>query len=396
MAQDTDPGIGTGTETGSGFPAGAVPNNVQKGCVDFDRSLEVLIMGNKAGAYGLKQPNMCEHLMFAYQREGWIDKMRSASSEIKRDLGAPMCPEEIYDELHPLKSTIRLRQSPVAYLGKSTHSDWTEVALQDDPNGGKYIEICESSLGGATIDEVQVSYPDAVLECYGGLQALQTPCVTDIIGTCGGGENGYKLWWPLYQTILPTVDETTTDETDNFLTDVKYRTLSLDSSAAYELVGTCDCDCCSSADQTLTLTLQDATEGIVCINGCDSSGLCYCSNRQIRINYATAFSYGANMDPALEEAIVLLALVRAIDTPAKPCGCDNSMIDALLAIDPTASTEFATKLSYGPTKAGMSVMRIMNKFKERPHFNQAVQSGGLFSGRRTKRTLRRRSVLRGY
>lgn len=395
MAQDTDPGIGTGSPATGGLPSSGSPSVVPSPCVSFDRSLEILIMGNKAGAYGLKQPNMCEHLMFAYQREGWIDKMRAASSEIKRDLGAPMCPEEIYNELHPLKSSIRLRQAPVAYLGKKTGSIWTEVSLTDDPNGGKYIEICDSALGGATIDEVQVSYPDSILECYSGMQSLQTPCVTELVGTCGGGENGYKLWWPDYQLIVPTVDETTIEATEDFLTDIKYRVVSLDASAAYELVGTCECECCSSSTP-LTLTLQDATEGLVCINGCENSGLCYCSNRQIRINYATAFSYGADMDPALEEAIVLLALVRAKDTPAKPCGCDNSMIDSLLETDPTAATEFATKLSYGPTVAGMSVMRIMNKFKERPHFNQPVFSGGLLSGRRTKKTNRRPSVLRGY
>lgn len=102
------------------------------------------------------------------------------------------------------------------------------------------------------------------------------------------------------------------------------------------------------------------------------------------------------MDPALEEALVLLALVRAGDTPAKPCGCDNSMIDALLEIDPTAATEFATKLSYGPTVAGMTVMRIMNKFQKRPHFNQVVQTGGLLSSRRVKKTRRQPSVLRGF
>jgi hypothetical protein len=393
MAFDTDPGIGIGTATGSGFPSGITPSNVQQGCVDFDRSLEILIMGNKAGAYGLKQPNICEVIMFAHQREGWIDKMRVASSILKRDLGAPLCPEEVYDELHPLNSSIRLRQSPVAYLGKQVTSAWLEVNLSVDPGGGKYVEICEGDLGGATIDEVQVSYPDAILECYTGLQALQTPCVTTIIGTCAGGD-GYKLWWPDYQLVDPSLDETVIENTDDFITAVKYRTVSLDADAAYEYVGTCDCECCSTTP-ALTLTLEDATEGRVCINSCDVSDLCYCSNRQIRINYATAFSYGATMDPALEEALVLLALVRAGDTPAKPCGCDNSMINSLLEIDPTASTEFATKLSYGPTVAGMTVMRIVNKLLKRPHYNEPVGTGGLLSGRRVKKTNRDRSFLRG-
>lgn len=394
MPSDTDPGVGVGTQTGSGFPSGIIPSNVQQGCVDFDRSLEILIMGNKAGAYGLKQANMCEHLMETYQRDGWIDKMRAAGSELKRDLGAPLCPEPIYDELHPLKSSIKVRQAPVAYLGKQVFSAWLEKTLIVEA-GGKYIEICEGDLGGATIDEVQVSYPDSILECYFGFQALQTPCVTTILGTCSGGD-GYKLAWPDYQLVDPQVDETELSQAADFITTVKYRTVSLDATQAYEYVGICDCACCSGGEAVLTLTLEDAVEGLVCINDCETTDMCYCGNRQIRINYATAFSFGAGMDPALEEALVLLALVRAGDTPAKPCGCDNSMIDALLEIDPTAATEFATKLSYGPTVAGMTVMRIMNKFQKRPHFNQVVQTGGLLSSRRVKKTRRQPSVLRGF
>lgn len=395
MADDTDPGIGVGDPIGSGFPSASTPGLVPQSCVTFDRSLEILIMGNKAGAYGLKQPNMCEVIMAAYQREGWIDKMRAASSELKRDLGAPMCAEPIYGELHPLKDSIRLRQSPVSYLGKTAYSDWLEVALTVDATGG-YMELCDGDLGGADISEVQVSYPDEILECYHGLQTLQAPCVTRLVGSCGGGTDGYKLWWPIYQLVKPDIDETVVENIpDDFLAAIKWRTVTLDATLAYEYVGTCDCECCST-EPALTLTLEDATEGVVCINSCDTSDLCSCSNRQIRINYATAFGYGAAMDPALEEALVLLSLVRAGDTPAKPCGCDNSMINTLLEIDPTAATEFATKLTYGPTRAGMNVMRIINKFLKRPHFNQNVQTGGLLSGRRVRKKLRRPSYLRGY
>lgn len=396
MAQDTDPGIGVGDPIGSGFPSAATPSLVPQGCVSFDRSLEVLIMGNKAGAYGLKLPNICEVIMHAHQREGWIDKMRAASSEIKRDLGAPMCAEPIYNEVHRLKDSIRLRQAPVAYLGRESYSDWLEVNLTVDATGG-YVELCDGDLGGSDISEVQVSYPDEILECYSGLQTLQAPCVTRLIGSCGAGStDGYRLWWPIYQLVKPDVDETTVDElATDFVDKIKWRTVSLDDTLSYEYIGICDCECCSN-ETDLTLTLEDSTEGIVCINSCDTSDLCQCNNRQIRVNYATAFSYGAGIDPALEEALVLLSLVRAGDTTARPCGCDNRNIDELLKLDPTASTEFATKLSYGPTVAGMSVMRIINKFLRRPHFNQPVISGGLFSGRRVRKKKRDRSYLRGY
>ena len=394
MPQDTDPGVGVGDPIGSGFPSSSTPSLVPQTCVSFDRSLEILIMGYKGGAYGFASPNMCEHLMAAYQREGWIDKLRVASADIKRDLGAPLCPEPIYDELHPLKSKIKLRQAPVAYLGKETFSDWLEVNLTDDGVVGKYVEICDSALGGATIDEVQVSYPDEVLECYGGLQTLQAPCVTRIIGSCGGGEDGYKLWWPIYQLVEPQVDETDITKTADFIAKIKWRVVSLDSSLAIEIVGDCSCGCCDSAGD-LTATLEDATEGWICIESCVTDSLCTCYSRQIRVNYGTAFSYGAGVDPALEEALVLLALTKAGDTPAKPCGCDNSMINALLKIDPTSSTDFATKLSYGPTVAGMAVMRTVNRALKRPHYNQDVVTGGLFSGRNVKKKGRRPSYMRG-
>lgn len=160
-------------------------------------------------------------------------------------------------------------------------------------------------------------------------------------------------------------------------------------------MGDCDCGCCDDAS-ALTVTLEDAVEGWICIESCVADSLCTCYDRQIRVNYGTAFSYGAGIDPALEEALVLLALTKAGDTPAKPCGCDNSMINALLAIDPTSSTDFATKLSYGPTVAGMSVMRTVNRALKRPHYNQAVMSGGLFSGRNIKKKGRRPSYMRGF
>ena len=396
MALDTDPGVGVGDPVGSGFPSASTPSLVPQSCVSFDRSLEILIMGNKAGAYGLKEAMACEHLMAAYQREGWIDKMRAAAAELRRDLGAPLCAVPVYDELHPLKTRIKLRQAPVAYLGKETYSTWLEVNLVDDLPIGKYVEICDGDLGGATIDEVQVSYPDAILECYSGLQTLQAPCVTRLIGSCGGGAtDGYKLSWPAYQLVDPAIDETDISEAADFITAIKWRVVSLDATLAVEIVGECDCDCCNSASD-LTVTLEDSIEGIVCIESCVTDSLCTCYDRQIRVNYGTAFSYGAGVDPSLEEALVLLALVKAGDTPAKPCGCDNSMIDALLKIDPTSSTEFATKLSYGPTVAGMAVMRAVNKALKRPHYNQPVMTGGLFTGRKINKKRRAPSLLRGY
>jgi len=327
MAQDTDPGVGTGTPIGGGLPSAAIPDAIPAACVPYDRSLELLMLGMKTGAYGLKSPDYCDVWWKVYQREGWIDKLRTAHAEIKRDLGAPLCPEAHLDELHDLKTRIRLRQAPVSYLGQQVYTDWAEVNLTIDWDvdvAEGYIDLCDSQLTPGTITDAQVSYPDAVLDVYRGLQTLQAPIVNRLTATCGGGEDGYRLTWPLYQLVKPDVDETenTVAEQGNFITAVKWRSGQVDADLAYEVVGECGCD---EASSTYTLTLEDATEGIVCIE-CDTGNFCSCAGKQIRINYATVFGDGAYMDPGLVQAVVLLALVHANRTPVKPRGCDKTFV----------------------------------------------------------------------
>ena len=395
MAQDTDPGIGVG------FPVPYTPPVVgdvpaADMCVPFERTLEILNIDHKPGAYG-QIGSQCEHIWTVYMREGWIDKVRMAADEIKRALGAPICPSPVYDELHKFKSRIKVRQAPVAYLGRHTFSDWTTEALTNESDdSGKYFELCDQDIAPLTINDVQFVYPDSVLECYAGLQTLQTPCIWRIEGTCGpGADDGYKISWPNHQLISPDTDEVQSTDDTHYITEIKWRTAAIDTDLAVEMVGECTCGCCDDLEDNLTATLQDATEGIVCINNCDPSMLCSCGNTYLRLNYGTAFSYGAGVSPSLEEAIVLLGLVKADRTPIKPCGCDNTWIDGMLEIDPTSANAFAAQLSYGPTVAGMRVMRIMDKFLARPHFNQEVMTGGLFSGNKTRKKRRRASYLRG-
>jgi hypothetical protein len=378
-------GTGTMTPAVPGIDVTATP--LDTGCVSFQRSLELLMLDNKCGAYGFVSTEYCGALWRVYQREGWLQKLRAAEAELKRDLGASLCPEEICDELHPAGEMIRVNQAPIAYLGRRTYSDWTERELVEDGDDW-YILVCDAELGDATIEDVQVAYPIAVTESYAGLQYLQDPHITRIYGSCLGGD-GYQLTWPKCQLVHPAENEVTESETAKFITDVKWRIATVDATLAVEMVGECDCDCCSSSS-TPTISIADATEGLVCLDN-----WCGCGRRQVRINYATAFSGCATMDPGLEEAVVMLALLKTAGSPVKPCGCDNNYTAFMLEIDPTAKTEFAHKLAYGPTNAGMTVWRTMVKYKERPHFNQAVISGGMLSGKKMSRS-RNRSYLRGY
>jgi len=369
-------------------------------CVSFQRSLELLILDNKDGAYGLETSGSCDVHWKAYQREGWLDCLKSAEAELKRDLGAPMCPQEICHELHPISKTIKLNQAPIAYIGVKTYSSWVEEGLLPSPvtsASSGYFDICDSEIpSGLTIDDIEVSYPDSILECYRGCQELQEPCVVRIDdGSCGGVENGYRLSWVVAQLIDPTEDSAQISETSKFLSDIKYRFGSVDTSLAVEYVGKCDC-----TQPAITATIADAIEGIICLD-CGSSGfsetcpLCHSYYDYVRVSYATAFDCQTKTDPALEKAIVYLALICAGDTPAKPCGCDNTMIDRLLEVSPVAGTDFATKFTYGPTNAGLRVQQVINKYKEKPNFNESVTSGGMMLPKQSKNQ-RRSSYMRGY
>lgn len=365
-------------------------------CVSFHRSLELVNMDNFKGAYGYLDATVCAHNWKRYQREGWMQAIINAEAELRRDLGKPLCPMEICDETHFVSDEIKLNQKPVAYLGTKTWTDWVELTLDPNPpveGTAEYtVEICDSDLvaaGVEDVDNIVWSYPDDILDCYSGNQSLQDPCVTRIAdASCGVGENGYLFTWPVYQLVKPLVDSMQQSEVDNLITAVKWRAWSIDTDSIYTAVEPCYCDACQGTLPTYTVQLCDATDGVICVDkGSCQAGLSWRS--KIRINYATAFGCDMSdqIDPSIEEAIALLALVKAQYTAVKPCVCDNTTIDDLLKPDPSASTEYASKLRYGPTMAGMRVWRIVDKLIKKPNFNQPGNvGGGLLSARGNKRS----------
>lgn len=401
MAQDSDPNVGAGVIIGGGIPvAGLGPSIASDLCVSFERSLHILNIDNIAGAYGLDHSELpCHQPWKVYQREGWSQKITIAETDVKRDLGYSVCPEEIIGELHHMRDRITLNQAPIAYLGQKEYTDWAEVGLSWDDDDA-YIELCESALGvGVTPGYIQFSYSDSILTCMPNmLQALQAPCVEEAAGC--GAEDGYRFTWPSHQLVRPDVDEAAPSGYQDdavFVQAVKWRVWSIDATSGGDLIGICDCDCCTD-NQAITLSIADAYEGVICIDGCDTGlDTCYCRNRKIRINYATAYGTGAQIDPTVEEAIVLLALVKTGMTPVKPCGCDNRWTDYMLEDDPSSRTEFASKLRYGTSRAGMTAWRQLMNIKDKPHFNEpGIESGGLLTKRNMRRKNRTRSVLRGF
>jgi len=347
-------------------------------CVSFDRSLSLLKLKNPCGAYGLPTGDgSCDVNWESYQREGWCDDLRAAEADIARELGSPLCAREICDERHLVRAEIQLRQTPVDYLGRKVFGEWTETEFEIPTTPDeRFIEICDTDLGSYTIDSVEFSYPDSVLSCYNGCLVLQAPCIERIIGTCGGVEDGYRITWDLCQLVNPEVDTASIADvgTDVFLSGVKWRGSEIDATLAVEVVGSCSCE-----GRIINISLADATDGLVCVeNTCN----CGAPPSYIRINYAVRFGCDTDgIDPVIEKAVSLLALVYSKDTPSKPCGCDNRYVDRMLDTDPTVGSEFATKLRFGPTVAGMTVMRMMDRLKARPNFNSSVTTGGLLSAR---------------
>ena len=395
MPADTDPGIGVGVVVGAGAPFfGTGPIIDSELCVPFHRSLETLNIDHKPGAYGQLTPGVCKLIWKQYQREGWIRKLIKAESHIRRDLGMALCNMEICEEVHDLTDSIKVNQAPIAYIGTKSWGAWREDGIVYDGDTAS-LTLCESDYGTDILPEqIQFSYKDALLADYRGPQALQAPRMIE--APACDPEEGYIFTWDKYQLVDPNIDSTQISETASYIQSVKWRVWTVEPTSAGELVGICDCACCAS-NPTITLSIADAQEGIICVDGCGNAGLntCYCSNRRIKLNYATAFSCEAELDPNIEEAIVLLALVKAGRTPVKPCGCDNTWIDWMLEDDPTSRTEFGLKLKYGPTRAGMEVQRLLSSIAKKPHFNDpGVQVGGLLTKRKIRRG-RTPSVLRG-
>ena len=393
MVADTDPGEGVGIVIGAGAPP-AGSSIASELCVSYDRSLDVLMLDNKAGAYGMILSGQCKVRWKVWQRDGWLDRLFKAEHHIRRELGMALCPMEICEELHDVTDSIKLNQAPIAYLGQKTYGEWTEAGIVYDGDTAS-LTLCESDYGvGVEPGQIQFSYPDSVLTDYSGPQALQSPTRAEDL-TCAP-EDGYLFTWQNYQLVKPDVDATQISDSDNFIQNVKWRVWTVETTSAGSLVGMCDCDCCVSGE-TLTLSIADANEGLICVDNCGEGPIqtCFCRNRRIKVNYATAFSCDVGLDPTIEEAIVLLALVKAGRTPIKPCGCDNSWIDYMLEDDPSSRTEFALKLRFGTTRAGMEVQRLLGSIERRPSFNDVgVQVGGLLTSKKIKRN-RTRSILRG-
>ena len=352
------------------------------GCVSFARSLDIMHIRDVPGAYGVELDEYaCEMCWTAPQREGWLKELVAAQSAIEKELSDHLiCPGEICDEIHLAAEEIRLNH-PILALGRWAYSDWVtlDVAYSDQDHGQMAsssigtVEVCDTDLtdGDLTYDinNIEFDWPSDIAECYNGLQEIPEPCALghfDASATCPGG--GYRFTWPFYQLLSPllpaiAITDPETHDTacadlsaENYIASIRVRFRYVDDTSPVVLVGTCRCgNGCDSSG--VTATIVDASEGIICLDGVVCG-----RNSRVKVDYISSYRCADTPDPELEKAVVILAMVYADGSIAKPCECDNTWLDQWTEFDESSRGAFPSQLRFGSTKGGMFAMRVLNRF----------------------------------
>lgn len=346
-------------------------------CVSYHESLEELDLVHCA-MYGVSlgcTPDVgCNDVWSASRRSWWQERLNKAETRLTRELGSPICPRQIYQERHMLRSEIHLKQKPVAYLGlRSVTEIGLETVTYPGVIGPATFADCITVSGEIYIDPTTlpagVAYTDLVFRypedyCYGHNMELQEPCFTDDTG----GSGNWVFSWNKCQLLQPTVDSSKITDDPNFLTDVWVGYESTDESQALEVPPGCGC---VPNQNDVTLSIGDERTGLICLDGCDPP-----RNTIVYVNYGTSFLAGeSDVATDLSLAIVLLALTMTGHRRLCSCTDFDETVTYWLETDDAANRALVTPnmLPYGPSRAGMEVARIMDTVLKRPHFNEPRQ-----------------------
>jgi len=371
-------------------------------CVSYERSIDRLRLP-RCGSFGVSvnTESECNVVWDLRQRENWMDALRMAQHQIESDLGAPLCAQQICDEIVRPHCTIQLKFRPVAYLGVEVYSDWQTAAIVYSGTYPDFVgtaEICDVDYALINEDNLDFTFP--AIDCYAGQLPLQTPCIKRV--ECEDESDGLQFVWPVCQLLKPDVETATLPTTlaaiptsGNFLTEIRYRTWTIDNDAAYSPVGVCNCAVCTNTTPTYTLTIADGQLGEICISDATA---CLSHGRQIKVNYGTSYNCGLSLDLNLEWAVILLALLK-VGRPQLLCGCGefDETRKHWMERDPDADQPLVVpwKLAYGGTRAGMEVGRIVANELRRMNFTAASNVGGSLSSFGGARRFRGKSVYAG-
>jgi len=326
-----------------------------------------------------------------------MQKLDAAEKMVQRDLGAPLCPQQIRDERHTLSTIIYTHQRPISYLGVrvETYIDalavvYTNVLPTGYPlppfkdctgdNWLAYVELLDSELpAGVDPEHIFFRYPETYCDNCG--QVLQEPCYRRVFSI--DDDEYMNVWmWSKCQMLQPDIDSAwiNEDPPTSFLSEVDAYYYTIDASQAVVLPAGCGC---SVNDGSVTVEISDPYAGEICVTGdCNFGG------SHFYLNYGTAFgpSGKTEIDTDLVEAVVLLALT--LTGHRSLCGCADfdKVVEYWTEIDPDTRvpTILPAMIRYGGTRAGMQAMRIIDGIMKRPHFNEQAQTAGLIAAGRMR------------
>lgn len=368
-------------------------------CVTFQQAISTLQL-LACHAYGVSASCYvdigCTDIWDVEKRCWFVQKLAAAESMIERDIGAPLCPTQIYSESQPLSPTIYTRQKPIAYLGMRVETFIDDFAITYDntppasyplppfsdctADGWKgYVVLTDADLPiGVTASDVIFKYPEE--NCSDCGQELQEPCYRRVYDE--DLEEYVHVWmWSKCQLLRPELDTApiTQDPPTSFLLEVAAYYHHIDASQAVVLPPGCGCDI---SDGSLTVEIGDAYAGEVCL-----TGSCEFSGHRFYLNYGTAFRPDQDrVSPDLVQAVVLLALT--LMGSKKLCGCEHfdQTVAYWLETDPDSRVAMVVPamVRYGGTRAGMQAMRIIDRVLVRPHFNEPVKTSGVMTAGRMR------------
>lgn len=348
-------------------------------CLSYGSLIDTLCW-DECASYGVSVPcEAMQPLTLKKRRYIW-GKYMSAQQHVQSILDAPLCPQQICNESHSLKSdcTIKLDNCPIAYLGKKVEvkigtyeicyttgncgaifSNKNDTCSHDGAVG--YVLIPDEDIPeGVTLDQLGFKYPDY---CRNPTIPLEQPCLDCTEYT--NDTTVIQAVWPKCHLLDP--NQPRGEFNGNcFLEEVIVCYTYIDEEQAISIKMECKCGCsyCSSNECAYSVEIGDAISGTVCVK--PTGGCCGKCAKILRFNYGTAFDCGEDsVSEILKHVVSLVTVVKTgkiLFTLCKNAPRGMEMLEYLLEQDPDSQGPLTTvkALPFGGTRAGMEASRSID------------------------------------